>query len=453
MVWAKAGDAPWWPAIVIDPVEAGLETPEGADTLVQFFGSNEASFLANDASSLVPFDPNDEEKVSAESSELAHAISCAIAYLNGAYNADATDVDGAVQAPDESVVETNAKREKKDKKDKKRKKEKKHKRDKKEKRKRESSESSAESIDEPHTKHQRKEAKPQKQTRIEEYFSPAVPAKKVMSDKELSEYEGSLRIAVSQRHLTAVWKGLSDLASVEVAFEQLYRTKIGVAVGSILGVPELQAAHLFAKQILTFWFSRLDQHKKQHLQNQDEVERASVASNAASNDSDAAVVEMATLDQLGLQIEEMFTEEELNDAGCTDASHVARELESALKSIVRDDHDALVSTLAAIRQPHNSEVRLKLLRGELKAVDVIRNSDVLVLSPEERKKREERDAELAAQLHGVEESEMVSTLYNCPSCGQSRTIINSHIIAIDGNEFQETSLQCTNCHHAWKLGE
>eukprot|EP00656_Telonema_subtile_P021899 TRINITY_DN22942_c0_g2_i1.p1 TRINITY_DN22942_c0_g2~~TRINITY_DN22942_c0_g2_i1.p1 ORF type:complete len:194 (-),score=48.05 TRINITY_DN22942_c0_g2_i1:138-719(-) len=178
--------------------------------------------------------------------------------------------------------------------------------------------------------------------------------------------------------VNAIHEVLVELASLEVSYENLATTRIGTTVGKLLAAEFhalMQAP--FANAILRYWFMRLEEHRRKQLVRVDELENASVASQF---DAREAPEEMAILNRIGVDIEKMFTLDELDAAGVVDASHIAGELSNLLTL----DEDVRELVLNRLRAPDNKSLRVKLLKGEVQATELVNHPDVVGVSETQR---------------------------------------------------------------------
>eukprot|EP00658_Telonema_sp_P-2_P085934 TRINITY_DN9911_c0_g1_i5.p1 TRINITY_DN9911_c0_g1~~TRINITY_DN9911_c0_g1_i5.p1 ORF type:complete len:173 (-),score=59.07 TRINITY_DN9911_c0_g1_i5:234-752(-) len=140
----------------------------------------------------------------------------------------------------------------------------------------------------------------------------------------------------------------------------------------------------FANAILRYWFMRLEEHRRKQLVRVDELENASVASQF---DAREAPEEMAILNRIGVDIEKMFTLDELDAAGVVDASHIAGELSNLLTL----DEDVRELVLNRLRAPDNKSLRVKLLKGEVQATELVNHPDVVGVSETQRRRDFEQE--------------------------------------------------------------
>ena len=205
---------------------------------------------------------------------------------------------------------------------------------------------------------------------------------------------GQLENGASTYDNAAIHEVLVQLAGLHVTYEHLAATRIGATVGKLLA-PEFQSAmqRPFANAILLFWFSRLSQDNQKQLVRVDELENASVASQFDDRED---VEEMAKLGRVGIDIERIFTVDELNLAGTVDASHVAGELSDLLATA----KDAREEVLNRLRAPENRTLRVKLLKGEVQAGELVNHPEIFGASESQRRRNVEQE-EVYLRTHAV----------------------------------------------------
>jgi hypothetical protein len=215
--------------------------------------------------------------------------------------------------------------------------------------------------------------------------------KRGTSNVELKHLQGLLEASLVPHgdgyDVNSIHEVLVQLASLEVTYENLVSSRIGQTVGRLLSAEyhDLMQGP-FANAILRYWFLRLSEDRRKQLVRVDELENASVASQFDAREEPE---EMATLNRIGVEIEKSFTIDELDAAGVVDASHIA----GALSDLLAVDEDVRELVLNRLKASHNKALRVKLLKGEVQASELVNHPDVVGVSETQRRRDYEQEEE------------------------------------------------------------
>lgn len=488
LLWVKLEGYPWWPAIV---TESSDPLPEGADTAVLFLHTNDMSFVNSaDTENVVQYGLDaeaDQAKRVTEDPDCLAAIAVMDSILVGPaeeqqpHEEDA-DEDGEDEAAQQDSGESEETRQLRKEAKKQRKAEKKAAKE--AKRLREAEEAAAArqaakskkrarrddlmdgTADPPDTRAmktlrgQRQAAQELRQTTLESNENyrrfDLAPSKRPATSQELLDIATKIKDAQTIRNEESILECLSQLTKFTVTLKQLQKTKIGVLVGSLLD-GTYPYCRLLAQAILQFWFQQLPTEFRKNLQQSDELERASVASNEDAGDQRP---EMSMLNAFGVQVESCFQVEEVDETpGLTDASHVAAEMDAWLNSKYpstsssepnneTDDTNKSflrLALLAFLKDMDHGAIRRQLLAKEL-TVDAFLTKFV-----QDTQFPHSGDAAATRPLNLEEEYENVTHLLTCPSCGAHDASVAEIVKGGYGEEGETVQLAtCIVCKHAWQ---
>ncbi|ORC87234.1 uncharacterized protein TM35_000232050 [Trypanosoma theileri] len=249
-------------------------------------------------------------------------------------------------------------------------------------------------------------------------------------------------ISVSETAEEQLLDALSPMTTIDVTFDQLRRTKIGVVVGKFLSRDYPVRVVMLASAILTYWFRQLPPTTQQQL-------RAQTTLELASNDTTVGSErEGLSLGAVGVQLEATFTDEEVNETA-TEPTTIARQIESELAAV--DDEDVSMAVLAVLRDGHNAALRRGLLDGSVSAKEVVANA----VDPRRLLLRLQGQSggsstpEPESPLADGSALENFTTLYACPSCGAREAVANEY--SVQAHDNMAVFVRCLKCGETWNV--
>jgi hypothetical protein len=271
-VWVQVGEYPWWPAKVVEGLPEGYdEFPEGVDTVVQYYQTNDIGFInIGDTTTVAAFD-DDEAKTAVEMPELQEAIAMAKADALGAAASDDDDDDDEGGDGDDAERKRQKKEKKARKKQEKRERREREEREEREralKKKAKKEEKRRDSAVAPagkKEKHRASRGNGDMQDARDRHDAELTKAavRRAATDDELRGAAAALQDPAAGEQ--AVLAALRPLGGVSVSLEQLYHTKVGVAVGNCMGLADMPYAGLMAQGVLQCWHHDLDVDTKIRL--------------------------------------------------------------------------------------------------------------------------------------------------------------------------------------------
>ncbi|KAH9588882.1 PWWP domain [Trypanosoma melophagium] len=249
-------------------------------------------------------------------------------------------------------------------------------------------------------------------------------------------------VSVSEAAEEQILDALSPMTTIDVTFDQLRRTKIGVVVGRFLSRDYPVRVVMLASAILTYWFRQLPPATQQQLRAQTTLE---LASNDTTVGSDR---EGIALGAVGVQLEATFTDEEVNETA-TEPSTIARQIESELAAV--DDEDVSMAVLAVLRDGHNADLRRGLLDGSIGAKELVANA----VDPRRLLLRlrgpggESTTPEPESPLGDGSALENFTTRYACPGCGAREAVVNEY--SVQAHDNMAAFVRCLKCGETWNV--
>eukprot|EP00796_Vickermania_ingenoplastis_P010597 gene10597-7361_t len=252
------------------------------------------------------------------------------------------------------------------------------------------------------------------------------------STSHLRQLAAEINDAVESQKLVDVRRALSKLNGVDVGLAQLEDTKIGVAIGSILGVESLRPVWPLAKAIISFWARHLPEETirairviRQMEEGGDEAKRAGPMGQWTLGSPAGGGVASPTRPCLLLSLRsprgfrENVYEALDNPVGSERLpadvlERVSAELEQGIK-----DPDARQLLLVRLRNPELQQVRDNLLNGKWNAKQYLSMPDSVFVTTEELEQERQRAVDA---LSAVEQAQLATTnvtnLFLCENCGK-----------------------------------
>jgi DNA-directed RNA polymerase subunit M/transcription elongation factor TFIIS len=403
-VWAQdAGTGDWWPAKIISPEMEQLQRTMPDSTFVQWYGQNSLTELFDD-SGIEPYDGNSKH-LSTDNPAILAAIEAA----------SADDTAYPLRQPETKRVRTEAP---------------------------------------PPARRERKAAPAMKSTPP----APSAPQSKhtepnddvsVISDPELLQHKMDLDAAIATRNVPLARKILLKLARVQTTYRQMKATGIGLTVCSILSMDSFRNLHNLCRIVVRFWAQGLPEVTKSALR--------SIAAMRAHPDKPQTLAGQA---EAATTVPEArkgrHFSQRLRDALALDgdASTVGavNEVAAAFEALISDSKEKRILLIETLEKPGHSQMRNRLLSGELTPAGFFRLTANELLTPEELDMALARQA---AQLAAKEESEKslvsYSELFQCEKCGARKCTFYEQQTR-GGDEPMTQFVTCHECGYQFQKG-
>uniref|UniRef100_A0A7S1R0M1 TFIIS-type domain-containing protein n=1 Tax=Neobodo designis TaxID=312471 RepID=A0A7S1R0M1_NEODS len=394
-VWALTeanGEVVWWPAKVIIPELEGVERTDQDDAIyLQWYGDGSFGVIAG-PEHLEPYGGNDARRQTADP-----AVRAAIE----AADADETAVGGIIKTA---------------------------------------------SVAPPAAAKPKTRAREQK-TDVAKPDEPSGAARDDVerSDAELVALRDELEQALSVQDVPAARRVLLKFARTKVDFRQLKVTRAGLVVSSVLSKPAFAALFGLARIVVRFWAQALPAVSKSALR--------SIAAMRAHPDKPQTAAGQPETEETGARgtnfsqrLRDVLSQD--GDASMIVAvDEVAAALEKA--ATTKDKRMHLIATL---EKPGHSELRSRLLSGELSATAFFALVPSELMTPEERRAEEQRHAEQLAAKQASEESMLqFSEIFECEKCGKRKCTFYEQQTR-GGDEPMTQFVTCHECGYQFQKG-
>lgn len=408
-VWVRSGDEPWWPAKVLD--EAEVELLVGQSVPHNKFG-------------VMYYDVSDSgmQVGIAELSELDH-------FEDSSMRAVATDarllaaIKAAKEDPKANPLKLALTRR------------------------------TERKAEEPAAKKQRKEERKQEDRQDADEEGEVEMGSYPKSAKGFRHCDNSFLYDVAQRiqkaaaakDLVGVRKQLMRLDRVNVSHEQLLQTKIGVAVGDILGEPKLKGIFPLAKAIIGWWAYALPKATLEAILYVRDVEKDEIVEMEEAKDTIAAAV----------AVEKLPFKERVKAAFAVESTFIASlgsnfDLDSFVPELLKSIsiQDAKRELLNQISKPDHTVLRQKLLSGAMTGpqFENTKTEDLKTATETELQKQQ-----TAAALKAIDEAneEVPTELFDpCPKCGCKKATYREQQTR-GADEPTTKFVRCVECKTMW----
>jgi transcription elongation factor S-II len=277
-----------------------------------------------------------------------------------------------------------------------------------------------------------------------------------MSDAEAIEARSVIEGALASCDASALRKALIRLAKTRTTLRQLVSTKIGVAVGKVLGYPEHSAQFPIVRCVLRYWANELPDVTKRamvevgrqvHLGDDAAVDtqRPSATATAAA----AAAAAPAKTSTFNERLADAFTQDPPTPGGHSLAGLTDIVTAFANAANTREKRQLVLKTLS---KPGHGDLRQRILGGGVGAAAFLEFTKTQLQTPAEIA---EHQARLDEKLRELQESEasllQVSTLYECPKCLEKKCKWYEQQTR-GADEPLTVFINCLNCGNNWCSG-
>lgn len=281
-----------------------------------------------------------------------------------------------------------------------------------------------------------------------------------LEDEVYLDIATQLRAATAAKDFAAARRQLIRLDRAAVTLEQLYSTRIGVAVGDILGCAELQGLWPLARAFCSWWAQQLPQETRDAIQYVQDVARreqeavtSASSALASGNDVVAAAAAAPPAPPSGQSLREKIISafEVEGDViaqlrAASSSFSVAQVVETLFTELPNLDHRR--SLLLQLQKPGHHNLRQQMLRREITGAAFLRFSPTDLLTDTERAAEQQK---VEARLKAIDEASkpaVVTEMFTCKSCKTNRC--SFHEQQTRGADEPTTKfITCLNCGATW----
>jgi transcription elongation factor S-II len=239
---------------------------------------------------------------------------------------------------------------------------------------------------------------------------------------------------------------------VKLTREQLAASKIGVAIGDVLGNRKLQKLWPLAQALINWFILALPKATLQAIQNYHEVHAAAQTDLDAAKETIAAAVaeggdvagtRSRTLDK----IVAVFSEEKETISNLGPNFNVTSFVEAFFASIRNSDSKR--QFLAQLGKPGHGKLRRQLLTGSISAEEFSQLSASAFITDEELNAE---DAKIQELIRAQEEEDRINsigtTMFECPNCHKKNATYHEQQTR-GADEPTTKFVNCLECKHRW----
>jgi transcription elongation factor S-II len=266
------------------------------------------------------------------------------------------------------------------------------------------------------------------------------PLKPSRSDQELAALCAEVEKYTLERNIAALRRLLLSCDTFDVTLDQLRSTRVGIAVGNVLGVAELKPLHSLAGAVVSSWARCLPEETKETLRHQ------SAKQEVRKRQRDEADSELPEYESPPSLIARAFrTCDEIRDFPNVDVDDLAKRLYDAMPNVESRAH-----LVASVENKDHSSLRRRFLNQEL------HGGSFLKLTAEDLRtdSQVKADADRAVQNQGTVESNeeygQLNELFECGQCLSRKCRVRSFQMR-GGDEPMTNICFCTVCGHRFKV--
>nr|CCC46669.1 putative transcription elongation factor s-II [Trypanosoma vivax Y486] len=276
-----------------------------------------------------------------------------------------------------------------------------------------------------------------------------------------------INLAVEAGDIAQLRYELCQLDNVEVRLKQLETTQIGVAVGSVLGVPAFQKLWPLARAIVSSWASALPEEtintmKRYHQQcgarrgvagggtpvgddlaNLSQTSKQSLPGPVVDNVNTSSDGRVRFVDRIeGLLLHP--DDQPIPDVTNTVLKEIATEL---CADIVEPEDRKRLQEL--LEKPGMAKLRRDFITRALSGKDFLKLRRSELMTEEEKKTEEERITKLLEDQEKLSLANVtITSLFKCPNCGKNRCSFYEQQIR-SADEPTTKFLRCLECKTSW----
>lgn len=276
------------------------------------------------------------------------------------------------------------------------------------------------------------------------------------------EIEKRLRSAIREGDAAAVRKQLLKLDHVKITREQLSSTKIGVAIGDVLGDASLSNLWPLAQALINWFVLSLPRQTLQAIQHFRDANLAQATNLAEAKDTVAAAQAAAATNSFNQRqptttatrmkalekiIAAFRADVEASGASLSSTGSVETLVEAFFSSIRTSDHKRLfISDLA---KPGHRTLRRRILDGSLTGEAFSRLTPADLVTDEEKAAEDEKIlAAIAAQEEEDKINSIGTTMFECPNCKKKNATYHEQQTR-GADEPTTKFVNCLECKHRW----
>ncbi|EAN85041.1 putative transcription elongation factor s-II [Trypanosoma cruzi] len=303
----------------------------------------------------------------------------------------------------------------------------------------------------------------------------AAPALNLLRDEKLIEIAGRINEAVSICDLPSLRIELCDLDTVSVTVRQLETTKIGVAVGSILGRKELEKLWPLSRAIISSWarampvetIEAIKRHQQYRLgKRQDDANKSSTMELSMMSPLAAGAPSFADVNDVsgplasrsvenGERVRMRFvhrvrklldnpTDPPIPGVTSSDLEAVAEEL---CRDVVEpEDRKHLQEQL---EKPGMTQLRRSLATRAMSGKEFLKLPRSALMTEDERRMEEARITKMIEEQEKLKLANVsVTSLFKCPNCGKNRCSYYEQQTR-SADEPTTKFVTCLECKYVW----
>ncbi|ORC87233.1 putative transcription elongation factor-like protein [Trypanosoma theileri] len=311
-----------------------------------------------------------------------------------------------------------------------------------------------------------------------------VPSLQLLPDEKLIDIAEHIQSAVEANDLPSLRIELCDLDNVSVTVRQLESTKIGVAVGSILGRRELEKMWPLARAIISSWARALPVETIEAIKRHQQYRlgrRQDAANNAATMEEDIGSPVQAgapsfvnystttTATTTTATTNTTTTTAQTNEEPVRGRFvHRIRKLldnptDPSIPNVTSADLDAVAEELCRdvvepedrkhlqmqLEKPGMVQLRRDLATRTLTGKEFLKLPRSALMTEEEKRKEEARITKMIEDQEKVKLANVaITSLFKCPNCGNNRcSFFEQQIRSAD--EPTTKFVTCLECKNAW----
>ncbi|KAH9588825.1 zinc finger protein [Trypanosoma melophagium] len=304
-----------------------------------------------------------------------------------------------------------------------------------------------------------------------------VPALRLLSDEKLIDIAEHIQSAVEANDLPSLRIELCDLDTVSVTVRQLESTKIGVAVGSILGRRELEKIWPLARAIISAWARALPVETIEAIKRHQQYRlgrRQDAANNAATMEEDIMSPVQAgapsfvnppsttttTNTTTGMQTNEEPVRGRFvhrvrkmldNPTDPPIPNVTAEELDAVAEELCRDvvEPEDRKHLQLQLEKPGMVQLRRDFATRTLTGKDFLKLPRSALMTEDEKRTEEARITKMIEDQEKVKLANVaITSLFKCPNCGNNRcSFFEQQIRSAD--EPTTKFVTCLECKNAW----
>lgn len=271
----------------------------------------------------------------------------------------------------------------------------------------------------------------------------------------LMDIEKRLRAAVETNDINSARKQLLKLDHVKITRDQLAATKIGVAIGDVLGNVGLAKLWPLAQALVNWFILALPRQTIQAIQHFHEVHSASEAELSAAKEVVAAATagssflsrsstSLRTLDKV---IAVFRADQEASGVTMPANFNLNSFIEAFFADIRDADHKRIF--LSFLTKPGLSKLRRQILDGTLTGEAFSRLSSNDFVTDDEKNAEEAKiRAIIAAQEEEDKINSVGTTMFECPNCKKKNATYHEQQTR-GADEPTTKFVKCIECKHNW----